>query len=57
MLSGFWLENLKVSGLFEDLVVGGRLLLKWILGKWNVCPRTGCIWLSVGTSGRLLQTL
>jgi hypothetical protein len=29
----FWLENLKGRGLSEDLGIGGRVVLEWILGK------------------------
>jgi hypothetical protein len=27
----FWLENLKGRDYFEDLGVGGRIILEWIL--------------------------
>jgi hypothetical protein len=33
MHTKFWLENLKGSNHFEDLGVGGKILLEWILGK------------------------
>jgi hypothetical protein len=28
-----WLENLKGRNLSEDLVVDGRIILEWLLGK------------------------
>jgi hypothetical protein len=30
---GFWLVNLKESGDLEDLVVGGKIILRQILNK------------------------
>jgi hypothetical protein len=29
----FWLENLKGRDFAEELVVDGKIILKWILGK------------------------
>jgi hypothetical protein len=33
--TGFWWENLKERGQLEDLGVDGKIILKWIFGKWN----------------------
>jgi hypothetical protein len=51
MHTKFWLENLEVRDHSEDLGIGEKIILEWILGKqvW-----TGCIWLRIGTSGRVL---
>jgi hypothetical protein len=38
----------------KDLGVNGKIILKWILGKQGGKIWTGCIWLRIGTSGRLL---
>jgi hypothetical protein len=38
------------------LHVGGRIIKKWILKKWNGIVCTGFIWLKMATSGVLLNT-
>jgi hypothetical protein len=35
MHTKFWLENLKGRGHAGDLVVGGRIVIEWILGKYS----------------------
>jgi hypothetical protein len=49
----FWLENLKGSDHLEDLGVDEKIILECILGKQGGRVWTGCIWLRIGTSGRL----
>jgi hypothetical protein len=40
----------------EDKFVDGRIILKWILGKYGWEVWIGFIWLRIGTGGRLLRT-
>jgi hypothetical protein len=41
------LGNLRERDHLEDLVVNGRIILKWIFKKWDVVTRTGLIWLGI----------
>jgi len=41
-----------VDGKFPG--IGGRILLKWILKKWDAKVCTGLIWLMIGTGVGLL---
>ena len=38
----------------EDPSVGGKIIIKWILEKWDGWTRTRSIWLRIETGGRLL---
>jgi hypothetical protein len=50
----FWLENLKERDHLEDIGIDGKVILEWILGKWDGKEWSGYIWLRIGTTGRLL---
>ena len=53
-MDGFCWGNLKEKGHLEDLGVGGRVILKYILNKRDGRAWTGLIWQGIGTSGGLL---
>jgi hypothetical protein len=38
----------------EDMGVGGRIILEWVLEEWGGKMWSGLIWLKIGTGGRLL---
>jgi hypothetical protein len=38
----------------RDLGLGGRITLKWTLGKYGSMGRTGFCWLRIGSNGGLL---
>jgi hypothetical protein len=54
MHTTFWSENLKGRDHSEDLSIDGKIILEWIFEKQGGKVRTGCIWLRIVTSGRLL---
>ena len=54
MVTGFWWGNLKQGDNFEDPSVDGRIILEWILGKWDRGAWTTYIWLRIETSDGLL---
>jgi hypothetical protein len=47
-------ENVMGKDHSEDLSVDRKIILKWILGKYDVKVWTGCIWLRTGTRGWIL---
>ena len=40
------------TGHLQDLVVDGRVTLRWIFRKWDLGAWTGLIWFTIGTGGR-----
>jgi hypothetical protein len=42
---GFWWESRKEGDHWEDLDVGGRIILEWILKRQDRVVWTGLIWL------------
>jgi hypothetical protein len=54
VFTGFWLGGPNARDDWEDLGVGGRIILKWTLGRWGSMGRTLFSWLRIGSSGGLL---
>jgi hypothetical protein len=54
MLIVFWWERQKERGQQEDVHIGGRIILKWILEISDGVVRTGLIWLRIGTGGGVM---
>jgi hypothetical protein len=53
VFTGFWLGGPKVRDHWEDLGVGGRITLRWTLGRYGMV-RTGFGWLRIVSNGGLL---
>jgi hypothetical protein len=49
--TGFWLGNLRERDHLGNPGEDGRIILRWIFRKWDVRPRTGLMWLRLGTGG------
>ena len=49
--AGFRSGNLRARDHVGDAGVDGRIILRWILRKWDVGVWTGSSWLRVGTGG------
>ena len=46
--TGFWCRNLRERDHLGDPGVDGRIILRWIYGKWDVGVWIGSSWLSIG---------
>jgi hypothetical protein len=44
----FWWGNLRESVHLEDPAVDGRIILRWVFGKWDYGAWTLLIWLRIG---------
>jgi len=51
LYTGLWWGNLRKRDHWEDPGLDGRIILRWILWKWNVGPWTGSSFLRIGTGG------
>jgi hypothetical protein len=51
---GDWWESQNERDHYVDLNVGGKIILRWILERYDGVVWTGLNWLGVGTSGGLL---
>jgi len=49
--AGFWWGNVRERDHLGDPVVDGRIILSWILRKWDVGVWTESSWLRIGTGG------
>jgi hypothetical protein len=52
--SEVWCEIPKEGGHYDDLVLHGRIIFKWILKKWDENMWTGFMSFGTGTTVRLL---
>ena len=49
--TGFLLVNLRERDHWGHPDVDGRIILRWIFGKWEGVVGTGWSWLRIGTGG------
>jgi len=49
--TGFWWGSLRVRHHWTDSGIDGRIILRWIFGKFDLRVWTGSSWLRVGTGG------
>jgi hypothetical protein len=50
----FWRGDLRERQNFEDLNVEGRIILKYIIKKWDEEAWTGLLGVRIGTGGGLM---
>jgi hypothetical protein len=51
----FWSKLLEGKDCLKDLDLGGRIILKWMLKKYNVMRWAGLIWVRVWIIFQLLR--
>ena len=49
--TGFWWGNLRDRDHWGDPDVDGRIILRWVLRKWEWVVGTGWSWLRIGRDG------
>jgi hypothetical protein len=54
VFTGFWLGCPKIRDHWDDIGVGGRITLRWTLGRWGSMEQTRFTWLRIGSGVRLL---
>jgi hypothetical protein len=52
--TGFWWRKLRERDHLKDVGVDWRIILKWILEKWDGEARTGSVWLGMGAGAGIL---
>ena len=54
MYTGFWWGGPRERYHVQDLGVDGKIILRWILWKWNDDAWAGLVWLSIVTDDEYL---
>jgi hypothetical protein len=52
---GYWQESQREGDHWEDQDIGGWIILRCILERWDGVMWTGLVWLTIGTGGELLS--